>query len=95
MPPLGSASRKWISRGTLNRARRPRQNVRSSAAVSEASGLSTISAIGASPRNSSGAATTAHSRTAGWAAIATSISTDEMFSPPLMMMSLERSLMRT
>ena len=51
-------------------------------------------ATGTSPRLSSGAATTAHSRTAGWAASTTSISTDEMFSPALMITSFERSLMR-
>ena len=38
-------------------------------------------ATGTSPRFSSGAATTAHSRTLGCAPSATSISTEEMFSP--------------
>ena len=46
MPPLGSASRKWISRGTLLAARRSRQCARSSLAVAVVSGLRTTTATG-------------------------------------------------
>ena len=48
-------------------------------------------AFGRSPQCSSGTATTAHSRTAGWRATACSTSMVEMFSPPEMMMSFLRS----
>ena len=54
-------------------------------------GLVTTNAIGISPHSGSGAPTTAASATLGGAAIAFSISIDEMFSPPLMMISFLRS----
>src|SRR5689334_11554187 len=47
--------------------------------------------LGRSPQCGCGIPMTAHSSTAGWAAIACSTSMLEMFSPPEMMMSLPRS----
>ena len=56
-------------------------------------GFITMNAAGTSPHCASGADTTAHSSTAGCAAIARSTSIDEIFSPPQMMMSFLRSTM--
>src|SRR4026209_2346373 len=56
-----------------------------------ASSLRVTKAFGRSPQCGCGIPTTAHSSTAGWAAIACSTSMLEMFSPPEMMMSLPRS----
>ena len=50
-----------------------------------------MNAQGVSPHFSSGCATTAAASTAGWRYSASSTSIDEMFSPPEMMMSFERS----
>ena len=52
---------------------------------------SSMKAQGVSPQRSSGLATTAAAMTAGWRYSASSTSIEEMFSPPLMMMSFERS----
>ncbi len=56
--------------------------------------LSSTNAQGTSPQRASGCATTATDITAGWRYKTSSTSIDEMFSPPEMMMSLLRSLMR-
>ena len=56
-------------------------------------GFSTTMAAGTSPHLSLGAATTAHSNTAGCEKIARSTSMDEIFSPPEMMISFLRSTM--
>ena len=52
---------------------------------------SSTKAHGTSPHFASFMATTATVETAGWVEIASSTSSDEMFSPPEMMMSFERS----
>src|SRR5579885_813184 len=70
---------------------RSRQWAMISSAVAVRPGRSVTNAFGTSPQVSSGEATTAHSRTAGWAAIACSTSIVLMFSPPEMMMSFIRS----
>src|SRR5574341_487082 len=81
VPPLGSCSRNSMRLGILNPARFCLQCSSSSSAVAAVFGLRTTSATGISPHFSSGAATTAHSNTAGCAYSATSISTEEIFSP--------------
>ena len=63
----------------------------SSSAETLSPGLSSTKAHGVSPISSSGFATTAASCTAGCLKSASSTSIEEMFSPPEMMMSLERS----
>src|SRR5437879_8850326 len=82
-----------IDRGSLNFAIRCRRNSSSSSALSFSPSLRTTIATGISPHLGSGADTTAHSKTAGCANIAFSTSIDEIFSPPLMMMSFLRSTM--
>ena len=77
--------------GALNRASCPRTCSISSTSVHAAPSFSVTNATGTSPHFSSGAATTATSSTAAWLVSASSISTEEMFSPPEMMMSLARS----
>ena len=62
-----------------------------SRSVASEPGASVTNALGRSPHVSSGIATTAHSRTAGWRPIVCSTSIVEMFSPPEMMMSFLRS----
>src|SRR5690606_7378241 len=71
--------------------RRPRTNSMSSDSVTWSSVVVT-NATGRSPQRGWGTATTAASSTAGWAASTFSTSTDAMFSPPLTMMSLLRSV---
>jgi len=68
-----------------------RQNSRSSSDVTLAPGFSSMKAHGVSPHLSSGCATTAALSTAGWRYSVSSTSIDEMFSPPDMMMSFDRS----
>src|SRR3954451_16471336 len=77
--------------GHLNFARCSRQNSSSSSSPASSPDLSSTNAFGRSPHFSSGIATTATSETAGCRTIACSTSMLEMFSPPEMMMSLERS----
>jgi hypothetical protein len=77
--------------GALKRASCVRTWSISSALVAVAFSLRATNATGTSPHFSSAAATTAASNTAGCEASDCSISTDEMFSPPEMMMSLARS----
>src|SRR5207237_452805 len=82
--------------GTLKCARLARQKAMISAtATSPASGFSVIKAQGVSPHFSSGFATTAASMICGWRYSTSSTSIEEMFSPPEMMMSFERSLIST
>jgi hypothetical protein len=66
----------------------------SCSSVSCSPGSSTTQATGRSPQRSSGRAITAASRTAGWAMIAFSSSTDEIHSPPDLITSFARSEMR-
>src|ERR1700720_744715 len=54
-------------------------------------GLRTTRAFGTSPHFSSGTGITPASRIAGWATMAFTSSREEMFSPPLTMMSFLRS----
>ena len=77
--------------GTLNRAIRSRQNAMISASVASISAFSVMNAHGVSPHFSSGRATTAASSTAGCRYSTSSTSIVEMFSPPEMMMSFDRS----
>ena len=94
VPVLGRGSlEKCRRRGILNFARRLSRNSRSCASSSCWPGFTTTQAAGTSPHCASGAETTAHSSTAGCAAIPRSTSMDEMFSPPLTMMSFWRSTM--
>src|SRR5579871_161495 len=69
-----------------------RQNARISASSALAPSFSSTKAQGTSPHFLSGLATTAANSTAGCLYSTSSTSTDEMFSPPEMMMSFERSL---
>src|SRR5229473_2564034 len=63
----------------------------SSASVTVAFGFKTTRALGTSPHFSSGTGITPASRTAGCARMAFSRSREEIFSPPLMMMSSDRT----
>ena len=60
-----------------------------------APGFSSTNASGVSPHFGCGLATTAQAITAGWRYSASSTSSELMFSPPEMMMSLLRSLILT
>src|SRR5437588_1187746 len=82
-------------RGALNRARWPRQNSMISISEALALGFSSTKAHGVSPHFASGFATTAAASTAGWRYRMSSTSSEEMFSPPEIMMSFERSLILT
>src|SRR6516165_5402755 len=62
-----------------------------SSSVALAPSRSTTKACGVSPHFSSGRPTMATSCTAGWRSSTPSTSTEEMFSPPLMITSLSRS----
>src|SRR5262249_20220007 len=85
-----SANRMW--RGHLYEARFFLHQAMRSSALAVLPGLSSTTAHGVSPHFSSGLATTATTWTAGCLYSASSTSIEEMFSPPEMMMSLERSL---
>src|SRR6516164_9700315 len=79
--------------GTLKRARRSRQKAMTSASFGcAAPGLSSRKAHGVSPHVESGRATTAASMIAGCCVSTSSTSRLEMFSPPEIIISLERSL---
>lgn len=81
LPGLSPAGRRLVTIAVpFRRARRD-----------SAPSLSVTNAFGRSPQCGCGIPMTAHSSTAGWAAIACSASMLEMFSPPEMMMSLPRS----
>src|SRR5580698_5362820 len=89
---LGS-SVKIRKRGALNLARCWRQKAMMSSSLTWSwPGRFSTKAQGVSPHFSSDLATTAANRTAGWRFSTFSISMEEIFSPPEMMMSLERSL---
>ncbi|MNV88218.1 hypothetical protein D3C71_1824030 [compost metagenome] len=94
MEVLGS-SPKRTARGTLKPGSSSLQCAMISSAVAVQPALSSTKAQGVSPHLGSGMATTATAATAGWRYSASSTSMLEMFSPPEMMMSLLRSLMRT
>jgi len=87
---LGSGP-KTTAFGALKRAMRARQNSMSSSAVADAPSLSSTNAHGVSPHFGSGCATTAAIMTAGWPCSTSSTSWDEIFSPPEMITSFERS----
>src|ERR1700722_5662503 len=94
VPVLGRGSvEKSIIRGSLNLPRRCSRNALNSSLVSDSPGFRTTMAAGTSPHLSLGAATTAHSKTAGCEKMARSTSMDEIFSPPEMMISFLRSTM--
>src|SRR6185436_17722445 len=94
VPVLGSGSvESSIRRGSLNFAMRCSRNRSSSSAVSVSPSFSDTMATGISPQRGSGAETTAHSKSDGCAKMAFSTSIDEIFSPPLMIMSFLRSTM--
>src|SRR5262249_35134400 len=78
--------------GTLRRASFSRQKPMISSALASRPGFSVTKAQGVSPHFSSGRATTAASITAGCWVNTSSTSRLEIFSPPEMMMSFERSL---
>src|SRR5207249_9173656 len=82
-------------RGALNRAMRSRQKAMISPGSAAAPSFSVTKAQGVSPQFGSGFATTAASSTAGCRYRTSSTSIVEMFSPPEMMMSFERSLIST
>src|SRR6185369_6294512 len=88
---FGSASTNVNAVGTLKCASVPRANSRRSLADVLAPGRVTTNAFGDSPHFSCGTPTTATSSTAGCRSRAPSTSMDEMFSPPLMITSLNRS----
>src|SRR5262245_2579289 len=88
---VGSGPKTTV-RGTAKWGRLSRQKRISSSSVAFASGRSCTKAQGVSPHFSSGRATTADIITAGCRFSAISTSILEMFSPPEMMMSLDRSL---
>jgi len=88
---FGSSVTNFTVCGALKCASRSRVNARSSSEVAVAPGFNTTNACGASPHRMSGMPTTAASCTAGCRSSTPSTSTDEMFSPPLMMTSFKRS----
>ncbi len=92
---LGSSPTKVIPRGALKCASRSRTNAISSSSVAGWPASSTTKACGVSPHRSLGSPTTAASPTAGCRSSVPSTSTEEMFSPPLMITSLIRSLIST
>jgi hypothetical protein len=71
---------------------RARQNSISSSTEADAPSFSSMKAHGVSPHFGSGCATTAASITAGCPYSTSSTSCEEMFSPPEMITSFERSL---
>src|SRR5258706_2265919 len=81
--------------GALKRAMRARQNSMISSTLAEAPSFSSMNAHGVSPHLGSGCATTAAIITAGWPWSTSSTSCVEMFSPPEMITSFERSLIFT
>jgi cytochrome P450 len=89
--PVRGSSQNSTAAGHLNFARFSRQNAISSSSPTSSPDFSSTNAFGRSPHFSSGIATTAASDTASCRASACSTSMLEMFSPPEMMMSFERS----
>ena len=77
--------------GNLNPAKVSLQNFIISSSVAFFPSISSTKAHGISPHFSSGLATTAAKDTAGCFAIVFSISIDEIFSPPEIMISLDLS----
>ena len=87
---LGNAE-KTTFLGNLNPAKVSLQNFIISSSVAFFPSISSINAQGVSPHFSSGLATTAANETEGCLAIVFSISIDEIFSPPEMIISLDLS----
>jgi hypothetical protein len=77
--------------GALKSARRARANAIMSSSAALPPSRSSTKACGVSPHFSSGRPTIAISCTAGWRSNAPSTSTEEIFSPPMMITSLSRS----
>ena len=77
--------------GNLNPAKLSLQNLIISSSVALFPSISSTKAHGVSPHFSSGLATTAAKETEGCFAIVFSISIDEIFSPPEIIMSLDLS----
>ena len=77
--------------GSLNPARVSRQNLIISSSELDFPSINSTKAQGVSPHFSSGFATTAASDTAGCFEIVFSISIDEIFSPPEIIISFDRS----
>ena len=92
---LGRSVTKVIPRGALNRAILSLTKPISSSSVTAEPCASTTNACGVSPHFSLGSPTTAASTTAGCRSSVPSTSTEEMFSPPLMITSLIRSRIST
>jgi hypothetical protein len=92
---LGSSATKVIPRGALKCASRSLTKAISSASVACSPCSSTTKACGVSPHCPLGSPTTAASPTAGCRSSVPSTSTEEMFSPPLMITSLIRSRIST
>ena len=92
---LGSSGTNCTPCGALKCARRSRAKAIKSSGVASAPSLRTMNAKGASPHLGCGRPTMAASWTAGWRSKAPSTSTEEMFSPPLMITSLMRSRIST
>ncbi len=88
---FGSSAVKVTPRGALKWASRSRANAMISSPVALLPSRSTTKACGVSPHFSCGRPTIATSWTAGCRSSTPSTSTEEMFSPPLMITSLSRS----
>ena len=84
-----------MNRGTLNFAIRSRQNAWTSSGTIDAPGCSRSAAATSSPKNSLATAYTDASAIAGCVRSTSSTSFGAMFSPPRMMMSLMRPVIRT
>src|SRR6266850_1622605 len=91
----GICVRKTKASGSQNLAKRGSSQERSSPSEALAPSLRTTHATGRSDHFGCETATTAASFTAGWPIRAFSISTELIHSPPLLIRSLERSVMRT
>ena len=91
----GICCRNTNASGSQNLAKRGSSQARSSSSLAFAPSLKTTHATGRSDHFSCGTATTAASLTAGWPISAFSTSTELIHSPPLLIRSFERSVMRT
>src|SRR5271157_4833457 len=91
VPLLGKLSRNSTERGHLKCDSRERQNSKMSFSPACDPGFKTTSAFGASPHFWSGTGITTASYTSGWAVSTFSTSREDMFSPPLTMISFLRS----
>ena len=92
---FGTSSMNANSSGSHHFATRERRCSVSSSGVADAPSLSTTHASGRSVQRSSGRAITAASSTSGCAISSPSSSTDEIHSPPDLITSFDRSVIRT